>query len=66
MRTMNKSLKPVVSLLRSRRVIRTLEPGPRKELGDLLVKLDHCLTVKDIRRARKAAELIARVFLQDE
>lgn len=66
MRTQNKSLKPVVSLLRSARVDWTLEPGSRKELSDLLVKLDHCLTVKDVRRARKAAELIARVFLQDK
>jgi hypothetical protein len=66
MRTKNKSLKPVVSLLRSRRVDWTLEPGSRKELSDLLVVLDHCLTVKDVRRARKAADRLARVFLRDK
>lgn len=65
MKTKNKSLKPVLNLLRSRRDDWTLEPDAAKDIRDAFVALDHSLAVRDVRRATKAMNHLARVFLRN-
>ena len=65
MKMRNKSLKPVVALLRSRQAQWTLEPGAAKELSDALIALDHALAIKDSLKAKKAANRLARTFFRN-
>lgn len=66
MRTKNKSLKPVLNLLRSRQAQWTLEPSAAKEISDAFITLDHCLSTRNARGAKKAANRLARAFLSNE